>query len=186
MFSRSERRSRPPIQLRSIRWWFNGLWRVAAAVLLVAVPLMWFTANYRVGIDVIEGESCLPYTLYLVDLNDQDVTLGDYVAFEARQMEPFYADGTTAVKIIAAVPGDQVTVDESGVAVNGKIWGAMAHVGPDGRLSEIGKTLNDYRRNEIVPEGRFLMLATHERSYDSRYWGTIAEEQVIGRVIPLF
>ena len=185
MFSRSGSHAAPPIHLDSPKWWFNGLWRVLLAALLFYLPMSWFAANYRLAYDMIEGVNCLPYTLFLIDLNDQDVTRGDYVAFRTLQMEPFYADGTTAIKILAGVPGDHIRVDESGVAVNGEAWGPLFHMHEGGRLRELGKTLDDYRRDEHVRDGRFWMLATHERSYDSRYWGTIAQDQVIGRVIPL-
>ena len=186
MSSRSAAAERPPIELRSPKWWFNGLWRVGVAALIIYLPLAWFGANYRLAYDMIEGVDCLPYTLFLIDLNDQDVGRGDYVAFKTMEMEPFYANGTTAVKILAGVPGDRVRVDADGVVVNGEYWGPMHHLREGGKLTEMGKTIADYERDERVPEGRFWMMATHERSYDARYWGTIAQEQLVGRVIPIF
>jgi conjugal transfer pilin signal peptidase TrbI len=176
----------PPIELRSPKWWMKGLGKVAIAFLLVYIPIQWFGASYRFAFDMIEGVNCLPETFFLIDLNDQNVGRGDYVAFRTEQMEPFYENGTTAIKILAGVAGDQVDVDATGATVNDKYWGPLHHIRPEGRLTEMGRSVADYTRSLTVPEGEMWMMAPHERSYDSRYWGTIREEQVIGRVIPLF
>lgn len=170
----------------SLRWWLKGLTKGLIAVALIYPPLLWFQAHYRIAYDMIEGVNCLPYSVFLVDLDDRDVARGDYVAFEARQMEPFYANGTMAIKLAAGVPGDHVTVGREGVAVNGEHWGELVHAEEGGRLWELGRRPADFVRDEQVPARHLWMMATHVRSYDSRYWGYIENDQVIGRAIPLF
>ena len=186
MSSRSVASQHPPIELRSPKWWLKGLSKALLAFVVVYLPIHWFSANYRFAFDMIEGVNCLPETFFLIDLNDQNVGRGDYVAFRTEQMEPFYENGTTAIKILAGVPGDRVVVDANGATVNEHYWGPLHHVRAEGRLTELGKTVADYTRSLDVPEGEMWMMAPHERSYDSRYWGTIQADQVIGHVIPLF
>jgi type IV secretory pathway protease TraF len=36
-----------------------------------------------------------------------------------------------------------------------------------------------------VPEGALFVLGTHERSFDSRYWGYVEAPEVTGRVLAL-
>lgn len=170
----------------ALRWWARGLAKSAVALVLVYAPIGWFTSHYRLVYDAIQGANCLPYTVFLVDLEDRAVVRGAYVAFISRQMEPFYADGTIAVKEIAGVPGDRVIVNAHGVVVNDRHRGALLHLQPGERLHQMGTRLADVQRDEQVPVGRVWMMGTHPRSYDSRYWGYIESSQVIGRAIPLW
>ncbi len=101
-------------------------------------------------------------------------------------MEPFYKKGTPAVKIMAGVPGDHVAVTEQGIAINGKHWGPLTHVQRGEKLREMGRRLEEFLRDEEIPIGQFAMLGTYERSYDSRYWGYIRHDQIIGRAVPLW
>lgn len=176
----------PRCEWRSTRWWLGGLSKGLAALTLAYLPLWWFQSNYRVYYDMIEGPNCLPYSVFLLDLNDRSVERGDYIAFETQQMEPFYPNGTTAIKILAGIPGDHVTVDEGGVTVNSKRWGGVPHVREGGVLWQRGRRLLEYFRDELVPAEHYWMLASDAHSYDSRYWGYIHQHQVIGRATPLW
>lgn len=171
---------------RNPLWWLNGLFRGAVATLLLGVPLLWFANHYRLAYDGIKGVNCVDYTLFLVDINNKEVSRDAYVWFVANQMEPFYKKGTMAIKIVGATAGDRVRVDAQGISVNGKWWGPLQHVQENERLWRMGKRAKDYERDEVVPAGKVLMLGTHERSFDSRYWGYIDASQILGRAIPIF
>ena len=43
-----------------------------------------------------------------------------------------------------------------------------------------------FDRDYIVEPGHYFMMGEHFRSYDSRYWGTVHENQIVGRAYPLF
>ncbi len=178
--------SKKPLPRGSATWWFNGLAKGLVALLIVGGPLYLFQARWRIGIDATEGASCLPHTVFLIDLKDTDVSRGDFVAFRSLAMAPFYPDGTTVIKIAAGVPGDAIQVSDGRVTVNGHDWGALTHVQKGGRLWRQGRREVDYARKETVPERHWWMLATHERSYDSRYWGYITDTQVIGRAYAIW
>ena len=175
-----------PVQKRSMRWWAIGVGKGLAALVIVYVPLAAFGAHYRIVYDSVKGANCLPYTVFLVDIDDRSVGRGDYVAFISRQMEPFYGDGTAVVKIAVGVPGDHVRVDSEGVMVNDRNWGTLRHLERGQKLWSMGRRLSDVERDEVVPAGHLWMMGTHPRSYDSRYWGFIKYEQVVGRAIPLW
>lgn len=173
-------------QARSARWWAIGLAKASVALAIVYLPLAWFADHYRIVYDSVKGANCLPYSVFLVDLRDRATDRGQYIAFVTRQMEPFYADGTIAVKQIAAVPGDRVQVSTQGVAINGHVQGALLHLKEGERLWRMGRRISDVERDELVPQGHLWMMGTNPRSYDSRYWGYIENEQIIGRAIPLW
>lgn len=175
-----------PATPRSGRWWAIGIAKASVALAIVYAPLGWFSGHYRIVYDSIKGANCLPYSVFLVDLRDRATDRGEYIAFVTRQMEPFYANGTIAVKQIAAVPGDRVQVGKQGVAVNGRLQGALLHLKEGERLWRMGRRISDVERDERVPQGHLWMMGTNPRSYDSRYWGYIENEQIIGRAIPLW
>lgn len=185
MWSRSSIISAKP-PMGSARWWREGIGKALLAFALVLLPLAWFAGHYRIVYDAIQGANCLPYSVFLVDLTDQKAQRGAYVAFVTRQMEPFYANGTLAVKEVAGIPGDRVKVSESGVVVNGKPRGSLLHLREGERLWRMGRRISEVERDEVVPLGHLWMMGTHPRSFDSRYWGYIDHEQVIGRAIPLW
>lgn len=163
----------------------NILAKLTILIVVIYGSLHWLSQNYRLGLDLHEGERCLPYTAYIIDLNDKDITKSDYFAFNSKGMGPFYPDNTQVIKIASAMPGDLISVGES-VRINHQKFGEMEHLKKGGKLYKMGKRLTEYTREETVPEGSIFALATHPRSYDSRYWGYVNEQQVIGRAIPLF
>ncbi|NUV15789.1 hypothetical protein MS6201_A00083 (plasmid) [Escherichia coli] len=74
----------------------------------VTLVVLWaagaaFASRYRIGIDP-QQEKCLPgYTFFLIDLNDQTLERGAVYAFQAKNMQPFYKDGTRMVKILTGM-----------------------------------------------------------------------------------
>lgn len=176
----------PAAGVRSRRWWAIGLGKAAVALVIVYAPLAWFSAHYRIVYDSVKGANCLPYSVFLVDLRDKATDRGEYIAFVTQQMEPFYRNGTLAVKLIGAIPGDHVQVSGGGVAINGKHWGVLTHLQPGQKLALMGRKVADVARDERVPQGHLWMMGTNPRSYDSRYWGYIQTGQVVGRAIPIW
>ena len=168
----------------------TGLWKslaaLAIAVLLVYWPLHMLSQRYMVAVDITKGKGCVPYKLFIVEKHDKAIHRGDYVAFYATKMEPFYVKGTRAIKIVAAIAGDHVVVDTHQVFVNGVRWGSMTHVSPNEKLWLLGKRPKDFLRDEVVPTNRIWVMGTDPRSYDSRYWGYVDESEIIGRAIPVW
>lgn len=179
------RAQRPPIQLRSWRWWANGLARSAVALGLCAVVIALPATRYRLWSDPVVGEHCLPFRGYLVDLWDRAVGRGDYVVFRSRGTEPFYSEGTRMLKRIVGVPGDHVVVNRQGVFVNGQFMGGLLQAQRGGRLWRLGKGVDQFTRDESIPLNHWWVMGTHPRSFDSRYWGYISTEQIVGRARPI-
>jgi conjugal transfer pilin signal peptidase TrbI len=136
--------------------------------------------RYSVGFTVAD-EQCLPFTLFLIDKGDQDVPIGGYVAFLTAGLERF-PDGRTFVKQHAGQAGDRVTVDASGIRINGVHHGDLLGE----YVERLGKPQESYFVDRELDTAEHYVLGTLERSYDSRYWGAIRSSQIVGRAYPLW
>src|SRR5437588_8978217 len=95
---------------------------------------------------------------------------------------PFY------IKRLAGLPGDPLRIDPPGLSVNGKIaegFGfarVMAAKLPYRGYAPGHDYLAESTRTFVVPEhGYFAMGDNSYNSYDSRYWGPVPEENLVGR-----
>ena len=184
-------------------------WAVTIAIYLFAtttlvqayvVPTGSMEANIRVGDHMLVdrvvyanpgrlGRAILPY---------REPARGDVVVFlypeDVRQ---------TYVKRLIGLPGDHIRLDHQQVIRNGKrlIEPYTQHIatypdayrdnfpaGPDFRITPRGRDMLEHHMRDgevIVPPGfYFVMGDNRENSEDSRYWGFVPREYVIGR--PLF
>lgn len=159
---------------------------LGAVLALSARPVITDALRQRMhfALDVqVEENRCLPYSFYFVRLGRPEGGLarGMYVEYIASGGLMGQAlDGVRIIKVVAALPGDRVRVDDEGISINGKFWG------PLGLANRLGA--NDFRmlRDSAVPEGKALLLGTMPGSYDGRYWGFLDQDQIIGQAWPLF
>jgi signal peptidase I len=115
-----------------------------------------------------------------------DPQRGDVVVFESPK-EP----GLVLVKRLVAIPGDRVTFENGFVTLNGKRLDDF-----DGKHLPYHESLGEHRyfvqrlpnqaRAErfdvVVPAGHYLMFGDNrDNSADSRYFGFVPREKLIGR-----
>lgn len=85
-------------------------------------------------------------------------------------LEPPFSDGERYVKRVYGLPGDIVTVDGGAVYVN-KACVALCHNNPEVRTM-------------TVPAGEYFVMGDNfDHSFDSRIFGTVREERILGRVM---
>lgn len=152
------------------------------ALVILAVPAsVHVVANYRIGIDP-QLTPSLPWRLALIDLRDREICRDDVVAFRAVGIAidvegtTIHPDGTWLMKRVVGVPGDRIRVDDAGLHVND----ALVASGLD-LAGTLGHPPAHWFRAEVVAAGRLYVAGLHPRSYDSRYFGPIAEHQIVGR-----
>lgn len=92
-------------------------------------------------------------------------------------------DYASLLKSIAAVPGDILSFTEDGVWVNGNPVPNTVPLSKD----SAGRMLMPYPLGDYsVEPGTVWVLSSHDpRSFDSRYFGPIAVDQIIGSAYPL-
>ena len=97
---------------------------------------------------------------------------GDIIAFRFSQ-----ANGREFVKRVIGLPGDIVTERGERFFVNGALLAQVPTSASDDQLAPEGGQLP-----RLVPAGRLYVLGDNPKSsLDSRFWGTVAERDVIGK-----
>ena len=141
-----------------------------------------FASRYRIGYDP-QILSCIPeFSVYLLDLKDQDLERGALFAFKAERMEPIWEEGTQMVKYLYGMPGDTVEIDKfQNVKINNVLIAHGLYV-----ADKVGKKKEDFMGKGTLGPDSYWFFGTSSKSFDSRYWGHVNSDQVIGRVYPLF
>jgi conjugal transfer pilin signal peptidase TrbI len=139
-----------------------------------------FLSRYTFGYD---GQiyKCIPgYSVYLIDKKDKALHKGKTYAFAANGTEPLIKNGTTLVKFLRGVPGDQVEIKpDTRIYINGEMTGGGLRY-----AERLGAKEEDFIGKAVI-DGLWFM-GTSIYSFDSRYWGVAQEDQVIGRAYPIF
>ncbi len=162
-------------------WIKQGPWRpflLKATILTVTLAFSfdYVAKRYRLGIDW-QVERCLPDTrAVLIDLRSSVPERGGLIAFRGQGLAPIFPDGTHMVKILVGVPGDRIEITPVRTTVNGEEVAAGLHLA--GRL---GQTPEAFSRSFTVPEGHYFGVGRSENSFDSRYFGLIKQDQVMGK-----
>ena len=152
------------------------LQRWSLVYLVAAATTAWFDAHYTLGLNVTES---LPARFFLIHRGVQPAR-GDYVAFRWMGGGPYKA-GATFVKVLAGLPGDEVTRVDGEYFVNCYPVGKAKSVSRQGTALEPGPT-------GTLPDGSYYVRAPHPDSLDSRYalTGWVSLSQIFGRAHALF
>lgn len=127
---------------------------------------------------------------------------GALVAFRSRVLPPYYSAGTRFTKAVAGVPGDRVIRLGRDFYLNGRAIASARTTDSQGRPAHVftppllprslchQSLITERSCHEsvasLVPDNALFVLGTHARSFDSRYWGFVTEQEVLGRVVALF
>lgn len=161
--------------------WRRFAFKAALIAVLIVGSAEGFAARYQIAYDP-QTIRCLPdYSVYLLDRWDRDLERGGLYAFAAHGLAPFFPDGTRMVKKLVALPGDTVAVNAAGMFVNG------AHIASGLALAKtLEREADSFEVFGALAKGQYWFAGEHELSFDSRYWGSVAQDQIIGRAYPLF
>jgi signal peptidase I len=147
---------------------------IAAAVFLVIYAFLFrpFEVN---------GDSMYPnfhdkeYVITnLIGLRFQTPKLGDVVVFKAPP-DP----SKDSIKRVIGVPGDTVSVNNGNVYLNGKLLDESVFLKPDVKTYG-GSFLKDGDSVKVPANEYFVMGDNREYSSDSREWGFVTKDEIIG------
>lgn len=144
--------------------------------------------HWRVLVDDQE-RTCLPFRVAVLRIGRPDIVArGGYVAFVSHGRVGMGIDAMLAdkpgrrviVKKVLGLPGDTLTVENDRAFIDGRFVGDLD------LLHRLEKPSGSFDRTETIESKHYALFGTLPRSYDSRYWGTVPHEELVGVVYPLF
>jgi len=111
---------------------------------------------------------------------ERSLRQGDYALFRWQGDDPQgkgLKDGMILLKRVACGPGQRLKVTPVQFFCDGQAGEFL-------RLKDSkGRPVRPFLYNGIIPQGKYFMIGDNPLSYDSRYWGFIDKNQIVGKVI---
>ena len=168
---------------------------LAVLILTLSISVFALSIGARISGIYINTTPSLPVGFYKVV--DEPIASGAYVAFCPPQNAVFdmardrsYINRGNCLggyglllKRVFAQSGDRVLIDQAGIFVNGKHLPNSAQLKTDAD----GQPLPQYRLNVVLDDSEYLLLSDlNPQSFDARYFGLIARDQIQQVVRPIF
>ncbi|UJO99209.1 MAG: conjugative transfer signal peptidase TraF [Nitrosomonas sp.] len=168
---------------------------LAVSVLTMSAVLFLLSISARISGIYINTTPSLPVGFY--QIVDEPIVSGACVAFcpprnEVFDMakDRFYINPGDCpggygllLKRVFALSGDTVSIDQAGIFVNGEHLPNSAQLKADAE----GQPLPQYRLNVVLNDAEYLLLSDlNPQSFDARYFGLIARDQIQKVVRPIF
>ena len=168
---------------------------LAVSVLALSISLFMLSIGARIGGIYINTTPSLPVGFY--QAVDEPIVKGVYVAFCPPKNEVFdmainrhYLNPGDCpggygllLKRVFALSGDRILIDQAGIFVNGEHLPNSAQLKTDAD----GHALPQYRLQAVLNNAEYLLLSgVNPQSFDARYFGLIARDQIRQVVRPVF
>ena len=86
-------------------------------------------------------------------------------------------------KELSHMPGDTVEIDKNNqISINKQLYAT----GLMWAQEKLGQPDSYFQGKTTLAENQYWFLGASEKSFDSRYWGAVNHEDIIGRVYPIF
>lgn len=159
----------------------------AAAIVLLLFPCLYFVADLfisRFTLSIPSSDSqCLEAKMFLVDKSDKNIKRGDLVAFKFEKEDQYFEKGMSFIKIAAGLENDHIEFTPEAIKVNNAkltIKG-MNHV-----INALELDSANYNQKIRVKQNEIFVVGETIYSYDSRYWGSINKDSIIGKAYAIF
>jgi signal peptidase I len=126
-----------------------------------------------------------------------DIKHGDIIVFKCP-VASSYAKPRDFIKRVIGLPGDTITLRDGNIIRNDKILeenylkepmedDLIYHAHYRWNATTKKRTLNEASQTIVVPEGQiFAMGDNRNNSQDSRYWGFLPQEDILGKAMVIY
>jgi len=110
-----------------------------------------------------------------------EIKKGNYLLFNKdHPWKEKYRGITKMIKEVGCVGGDTLTKQGTEFFCNGVSMGSALPT------DSTGNPLPQFLFTGIIPNGKIFVRGHHFRSFDSKYYGFITEQDVVAKATPLF
>ncbi|MBU1386942.1 MAG: conjugative transfer signal peptidase TraF [Proteobacteria bacterium] len=162
---------------------------VSVFSIVVITGCIFYQTGFRINLT-----SSLPLGIWKIDKSFARIEKGDYVWFTpTKKIADFalkrgYLEKNTncennaipLLKIVYGLPGDKYSFHQNAIRINNVPVKNLKRRETDSKDRPMPKISNG-----IIRENQLFVLTMHSHSYDSRYYGTIPIENVIGTAKPI-
>lgn len=151
--------------------------KMAGLFVLMLLGALWAQANYRIGLPH-QAHDCLltTHALYVVKKRENTPVRQQIFAVDVGHIAAM-AHAPKVLKVVVGLPGDHIEITMDEITINGEPYGQNGMQLMFDRGLDPTPLLKSYT---LGPDEIFLM-GDSATSFDSRYWGPVSVEHIIGR-----
>ncbi len=156
--------------------------RVIGVLFIVSVPMLLWSIGYFLSqrwILGVSGSPSLEDHFFLIDKYDHNISKWDAVAFPFDGESKYgYRKGDGFAKYIACDEGEWLEVRGKDIYCEGiYLCSSLAYDYSGHAITKF------FEYNNTIPKGKFFGYTPYAHSYDSRYWGLISKDKIIGKIL---
>jgi conjugal transfer pilin signal peptidase TrbI len=159
---------------RKIDPWAIRIW----ALVLTAIGIESLLVLFGISIGI-NPTASQPYRIFII-LKGPPPGRDGLVVFSFPGTR-YYREGVLFVKEVKGLPGDRLEIrGDRTVRLNGEFIDTVRATDSQGR------GVDPFLYDGVIPTGSYFLYSPARNSYDSRYYGLIKRERIVGKAIPLY
>lgn len=158
------------------------MFKVMVCFFILGLMVIGIAARFTIAVPQLE-QSCLFARYFLVDRKDLSIKRDHLLAFHLPVDTPYFKAKTSWIKKVVGMPNDTISIFIDGVKVNEKFY---RHNMNQMLIKMNEKQPDRFFKTFKLAKDEYFVMGETPMSYDSRYWGTITNKDVIGHAYALF
>jgi signal peptidase I len=149
----------------------------ALAFCLLMLLIAAFNGRYKLAV---QYDYSVNFLLAILDIKQKEIEKNDYFAFQFLAVKSDDRYGQKFVKRLGCAEGEYLEARDRDFYCNGTKIGTVKP------YSKKGEPLTPFKYAGLVPRGHLFAVGDTKDSYDSKIWGFVDKNWIIGRVTKVF